>query len=255
VIKFENVSVTYPGGVEALKELNLEIKDGDFIIIVGLSGAGKSTLLRTVNNLVKPSTGTVYLEDKNVTNARKKELKQIRSQIGMIFQTFNLVNRSTVLKNVLTGRLSNISTIRSILGLWPKDQKQMAFEALNQVEILEKAYVRASNLSGGQQQRVGIARALSQKPKVMLADEPVASLDPITSRVVMSYLKKINNELGITTIVNLHFLDLAKEFGDRLIGLRDGKLVFDGNVNDVSDEDFENIYGRSIKSSDLIGDD
>ena len=255
MIKFENVSVTYPGGVEALKNLNLEIKDGDFIIIVGLSGAWKSTLLRTVNNLVKPSTGTVYLEDKNVTNARKKELKQIRSQIGMIFQTFNLVNRSTVLKNVLTGRLSNISTIRSILGLWPKDQKQMACEALNQVEILEKAYVRASNLSGGQQQRVGIARALSQKPKVMLADEPGASLDPITSRVVMSYLKKINNELGITTIVNLHFLDLAKEFGDRLIGLRDGKLVFDGNVNDVSDEDFENIYGRSIKSSDLIGDD
>jgi len=255
MIKFENVSVTYPGGVKALKDLNLEIKDGDFIIIVGLSGAGKSTLLRTVNNLVKPSTGSVYLEDVNVTSAKKKELKQIRSQIGMIFQTFNLVNRSTVLKNVLTGRLSNISTIRSILGLWPKDQKEMAFEALNQVEILEKAYVRASNLSGGQQQRVGIARALSQKPKVMLADEPVASLDPITSRVVMSYLKKINTELGITTIVNLHFLDLAKEFGDRLIGLRDGKLVFDGNVNDVSDEDFENIYGRSIKSSDLIGDD
>ena len=255
MIKFENVSVTYPGGVEALKDLNLEIKDGDFIIIVGLSCAGKSTLLRTVNNLVKPSTGSVYLEGKNVTSAKKKELKKIRSQIGMIFQTFNLVNRSTVLKNVLTGRLSNISTIRSILGLWPKDQKEMAFEALNQVEILEKAYVRASNLSGGQQQRVGIARALSQKPKVMLADEPVASLDPITSRVVMSYLKKINTELGITTIVNLHFLDLAKEFGDRLIGLRDGKLVFDGNVNDVSDEDFENIYGRSIKSSDLIGDD
>ena len=255
MIKFENVSVTYPGGVEALKDLNLEIKDGDFIIIVGLSGAGKSTLLRTVNNLVKPSTGSVYLEGKNVTSAKKKELKKIRSQIGMIFQTFNLVNRSTVLKNVLTGRLSNISTIRSILGLWPKDQKEMAFEALNQVEILEKAYVRASNLSGAQQQRVGIARALSQKPKVMLADEPVASLDPITSRVVMSYLKKINTELGITTIVNLHFLDLAKEFGDRLIGLRDGKLVFDGNVNDVSDEDFENIYGRSIKSSDLIGDD
>ena len=238
-----------------IRDRNLEIKDGDFIIIVGLSGAGKSTLLRTVNNLVKPSTGSVYLEGKNVTSAKKKELKKIRSQIGMIFQTFNLVNRSTVLKNVLTGRLSNISTIRSILGLWPKDQKEMAFEALNQVEILEKAYVRASNLSGGQQQRVGIARALSQKPKVMLADEPVASLDPITSRVVMSYLKKINTELGITTIVNLHFLDLAKEFGDRLIGLRDGKLVFDGNVNDVSDEDFENIYGRSIKSSDLIGDD
>ena len=255
MIKFENVSVTYPGGVEALKDLDLEINEGDFLIIVGLSGAGKSTLLRTINNLVKPSNGVVYLDNKDITNANKKQLKQIRSQIGMIFQTFNLVNRSTVLKNVLTGRLSKVSTIRSVLGLWPKDQKQMAFEALNQVEILEKAYVRASNLSGGQQQRVGIARALSQKPKVMLADEPVASLDPITSRVVMSYLKKINQELGITTIVNLHFLDLAKEFGDRLIGLRDGELVYDGKVDDVSDEDFENIYGRSIKQSDLIGND
>jgi len=255
MIKFENVSVTYPGGVEALKDLDLEINEGDFLIIVGLSGAGKSTLLRTINNLVKPSNGVVFLDNKDITNANKKQLKQIRSEIGMIFQTFNLVNRSTVLKNVLTGRLSKVSTIRSILGLWPKDQKQMAFEALNQVEILEKAYVRASNLSGGQQQRVGIARALSQKPKVMLADEPVASLDPITSRVVMSYLKKINQELGITTIVNLHFLDLAKEFGDRLIGLRDGELVYDGKVNDVSDKDFENIYGRSIKQSDLIGND
>ncbi|NCW59697.1 MAG: phosphonate ABC transporter ATP-binding protein, partial [Proteobacteria bacterium] len=194
MIKFENVNVTYPGGVVALKDINLEIKEGDFIIIVGLSGAGKSTLLRTINNLVKPSSGTVYLEGADVTNAKKKELKLIRSKIGMIFQTFNLVNRSTVLKNVLTGRLSNVSTIKSILGLWPKDEKKLAFEALNQVEILEKAYVRASNLSGGQQQRVGIARALSQKPKVMLADEPVASLDPITSRVVMSYLKKINTE-------------------------------------------------------------
>ena len=255
MIKFENVSVTYPGGVEALKNLDLEINEGDFLIIVGLSGAGKSTLLRTINNLVKPSNGVVFLDNKDITNANKKQLKQIRSEIGMIFQTFNLVNRSTVLKNVLTGRLSKVSTIRSVLGLWPKDQKQMAFEALNQVEILEKAYVRASNLSGGQQQRVGIARALSQKPKVMLADEPVASLDPITSRVVMSYLKKINQELGITTIVNLHFLDLAKEFGDRLIGLRDGELVYDGKVDDVSDEDFENIYGRSIKQSDLIGND
>ena len=255
MIKFENVSVTYPGGVEALKDLNLKINEGDFLIIVGLSGAGKSTLLRTINNLVKPSNGVVFLDNKDITNANKKQLKQIRSEIGMIFQTFNLVNRSTVLKNVLTGRLSKVSTIRSVLGLWPKDQKQMAFEALNQVEILEKAYVRASNLSGGQQQRVGIARALSQKPKVMLADEPVASLDPITSRVVMSYLKKINQELGITTIVNLHFLDLAKEFGDRLIGLRDGELVYDGKVDDVSDEDFENIYGRSIKQSDLIGND
>ena len=177
MIKFENVSVTYPGGVEALKNLDLEINEGDFLIIVGLSGAGKSTLLRTINNLVKPSNGVVFLDNKDITNANKKQLKQIRSEIGMIFQTFNLVNRSTVLKNVLTGRLSKVSTIRSIFGLWPKDQKQLAFEALNQVEILEKAYVRASNLSGGQQQRVGIARSLAVEPDIWFLDEPFSALD------------------------------------------------------------------------------
>ena len=255
MIEFKNVSVTYQGGVKALKNVSLDIPEGDFVIIVGMSGAGKSTLLRTVNNLVKPTGGDVIVDSRNVTNASKKELKYIRSDIGMIFQTFNLVNRSSVLKNVLTGRLSQVSTLRSILGLWPKEDKDIAFESLNKVEILEKAYVRGSNLSGGQQQRVGIARALAQKPKVMLADEPVASLDPITSRVVMKYLKQINQELGITTIVNLHFLDLAKEFGERLIGLKDGELVYDGKVNDVSDQDFENIYGRAIKSSDLLGED
>ena len=255
MIEFKNISVTYPGGVEALKNITLDITEGDFVIIVGMSGAGKSTLLRTVNNLVEPTEGEVLVDSRNVTNASKKELKVIRSDIGMIFQTFNLVNRSSVLKNVLTGRLSQVSTIRSIFGLWPKEDKDIAFESLNKVEILEKAYVRGSNLSGGQQQRVGIARALAQKPKVMLADEPVASLDTITSRVVMKYLKQINQELGITTIVNLHFLDLAKEFGERLIGLKDGELVYDGKVNDVSDQDFENIYGRAIKSSDLLGED
>tara|TARA_Y100000816_G_scaffold290499_1_gene279333 strand:- start:26 stop:796 length:771 start_codon:yes stop_codon:yes gene_type:complete len=255
MIEFKNVSVTYQGGVKALKNVSLDIPEGDFVIIVGMSGAGKSTLLRTVNNLVKPTGGDVIVDSRNVTNASKKELKYIRSDIGMIFQTFNLVNRSSVLKNVLTGRLSQVSTLRSIFGLWPKEDRDIAFESLNKVEILEKAYVRGSNLSGGQQQRVGIARALAQKPKVMLADEPVASLDPITSRVVMKYLKQINQELGITTIVNLHFLDLAKEFGERLIGLKDGELVYDGKVNDVSDQDFENIYGRAIKSSDLLGED
>ena len=255
MIEFKNVSVTYQGGVKALKNVSLEIPEGDFVIIVGMSGAGKSTLLRTINNLVQPTEGDVIVDLRNVTNASKKELKDIRSDIGMIFQTFNLVNRSSVLKNVLTGRLSQVSTLRSIFGLWPKEDKDIAFESLNKVEILEKAYVRGSNLSGGQQQRVGIARALAQKPKVMLADEPVASLDPITSRVVMKYLKQINQELGITTIVNLHFLDLAKEFGERLIGLKDGELVYDGKVNDVSDQDFENIYGRAIKSSDLLGED
>ena len=255
MIEFKNISVTYPGGVKALNNVSLNITEGDFVIIVGMSGAGKSTLLRTINNLVKPTEGEVIVDSRNVRKSSKKEMKSIRSDIGMIFQTFNLVNRSSVLKNVLTGRLSQVSTIRSIFGMWPQKDKDIAFESLNKVEILEKAYVRGSNLSGGQQQRVGIARALAQKPKVMLADEPVASLDPITSRVVMKYLKQINQELGITTIVNLHFLDLAKEFGERLIGLKDGELVYDGKVNDVSDQDFENIYGRAIKSSDLLGED
>tara|TARA_B100000131_G_scaffold188060_1_gene180999 strand:+ start:992 stop:1762 length:771 start_codon:yes stop_codon:yes gene_type:complete len=255
LIKFEKVSVTYPGGVEALKDLDLTINDGEFVIIVGLSGAGKSTLLRTTNGLVMPTSGEVLVNEKKITAANKKELKEIRSKIGMIFQTFNLVNRTTVLKNVLTGRLNAVSTLRSTFGMWPTEDKDIAFKSLQQVEILEKAYVRASNLSGGQQQRVGIARALAQQPNVMLADEPVASLDPVTSRVVMKYLKKINEDLGITTIVNLHFLDLAKEFGERLIGLRDGELVYDGKIADVSDEDFQNIYGRDIKASDFIGDD
>ena len=163
MIKFENVSVTYPGGVKALDNVSLEINEGDFLIIVGMSGAGKSTLLRTVNNLVKPTEGEVFVDSRNVTKANKKELKKIRSDIGMIFQTFNLVNRSSVLKNVLTGRLSQVSTLRSILGLWPNEDKQIAFESLNQVEILEKAYVRGSNLSGGQQQRGWNCKSFSSK--------------------------------------------------------------------------------------------
>ena len=239
-----------------LKKLDESDMDGIILARAGLHrmemGDVITESLDTDTFVPSPGQGILciqYLAD------QKKELKKIRSDIGMIFQTFNLVNRSRVLKNVLTGRLSQVSTIRSITGLWPKEDKQIAFDALERVEILEKAYVRGSNLSGGQQQRVGIARALAQKPKVMLADEPVASLDPVTSRVVMSYLKKINQDLGITTIVNLHFLDLAKEFGTRLIGLREGNLVYDGSVDDVSDADFENIYGRSIKSSDLIGED
>ena len=255
MIKYKNLSVTYPGGVEALKNINLDVEDGEFLIIVGLSGAGKSTLLRTTNGLIMPTIGEVYVDEKEITKASKKELKEIRSNIGMIFQTFNLVNRSSVLKNVLTGRLHSVSTLKSTFGAWPKEDKKIAFECLQQVEILEKAYVRASNLSGGQQQRVGIARALAQHPTVMLADEPVASLDPVTSRVVMKYLKKINEDFGIKTIVNLHFLDLAKEFGERLIGLKDGELVYDGKIADVTDSDFQNIYGRTITSSDFIGED
>jgi phosphonate transport system ATP-binding protein len=176
----------------------------------------------------------------------------MRADIGMIFQGFNLVNRTSVLNNVLMGRLHRVPTWRTLVGLYPKDDIEIAMRALERVEIVEKAYVRASNLSGGQRQRVGIARALAQEPRIILADEPVASLDPPTSHVVMRYLQQINRELGMTTIVNLHFLDLATAYADRIIGLRAGELVFDGSGAEADATVFESIYGRSLTADDTM---
>ncbi len=252
MIRFEDVSVTYRGGVHALKGLDLTVEDGEFVVIVGLSGAGKSTLLRALNGLVPATGGSITVDDTEVVGASVADLRALRSRIGMIFQTFNLVNRTTVLNNVLMGRLGTVPAWRSTLGLWPAEDRERAMQALERVGIVEKAYVRAANLSGGQQQRVGIARALVQEPSLMLADEPVASLDPVTSRQVMGDLRRINRELGITTLVNLHFLDLAREFGSRLVGLRDGELVFDGDIADVDDDTFRDIYGRAITDDDLL---
>jgi phosphonate transport system ATP-binding protein len=253
MITFENASVTYPGGVHALKGVDLQVPDGQMVVVVGLSGAGKSTLIRAVNGLVPLTTGEVRIDDRSVTRATKKELREIRSGIGMIFQSFNLVKRTTVLNNVLLGRLYETPTWRTLTGLYTKDDVERAMVALERVEIVEKAYVRASNLSGGQQQRVGIARALAQEPSIILADEPVASLDPPTSHVVMRDLQRINRELGITVIVNLHFLDLARKYGDRLIGLRDGEVVFDGTGAQADETVFESIYGRSLTAGDVLG--
>jgi len=253
MIRFKNVSVTYRGGVQALRNLNLTIDKGEFVVIVGLSGAGKSTMLRSVNGLVPASSGSITVEGTEVVNASAAEIRNLRSGIGMIFQTFNLVNRTSVINNVLMGRLGRVPAWRSTLGLWSADDRERAMQALERVGIVEKAWVRASNLSGGQQQRVGIARALVQEPSVMLADEPVASLDPVTSRQVMSDLRRINRELGITTLINLHYLDLAQEFGGRLVGLRNGELVFDGDVREVDDQTFMEIYGRAITDQDLVG--
>jgi phosphonate transport system ATP-binding protein len=252
MIRFDNVSVTYRGGVRALRDIDLTIEDGEFVVIVGLSGAGKSTLLRALNGLVPATEGSIDFNGTEVVGASASELRKIRSDIGMIFQTFNLTLRTTVLNNVLMGRLSFVPAWRSTVGLWPPADREMAMQALERVGIVDKAYVRASDLSGGQQQRVGIARALAQEPKVMLADEPVAALDPITSRQVMGDLRRINQDLGITTLVNLHFLDLAREYGRRLIGLRDGALVYDGDIADVDDDTFTEIYGRAITEEDLM---
>jgi phosphonate transport system ATP-binding protein len=252
MIRFENASVTYPGGVQALRNVTLDIEDGQMIVIVGLSGAGKSTLIRAINGLVPITGGDVIVDGQSIRKASPRQLRELRSRIGMIFQTFNLVTRTTVLNNVLLGRLHATSTLRSLVGWYRPEDVEIAMQALERVEIVEKAYVRASNLSGGQQQRVGIARALAQKPKIILADEPVASLDPPTSHVVMRDLQRINRDLGMTTIVNLHFLDLAKVYGQRIIGMRAGNVVFDGAGDGVSESVFRDIYGRSLTADDVL---
>ncbi|MCC6619225.1 MAG: phosphonate ABC transporter ATP-binding protein [Chloroflexi bacterium] len=253
MIRFEDASVTYPGGVQALKGVTLEIPDGQMVVIVGLSGAGKSTLIRAINGLVPLTGGDVTVDGVSVRHANARQLRQIRSKIGMIFQTFNLVKRTSVLNNVLMGRLHTTGTFRSLLAWYRPADVEIAMRALERVDVVEKAYVRASNLSGGQQQRVGIARALAQEPTILLADEPVASLDPPTSHVVMRDLQRINRDLGITTIVNLHFLDLARMYGERIIGMRAGEVVYDGPGEQADEKVFRDIYGRSLTAEDLMG--
>ncbi|MEE1107098.1 phosphonate ABC transporter ATP-binding protein [Macrococcoides canis] len=252
-IIFKDVNKVYPNGHIGLDNVNLEINKGEFIVIVGLSGAGKSTLLRSINRLHEISSGDISIDGVSVTQAKGNKLLMMRRNIGMIFQSFNLVKRSSVIRNVLSGRVGYHPTWKMVLGLFPKKDKQIALEALDRVNIVEKAYNRADELSGGQQQRVSIARALAQEPKIILADEPVASLDPLTTKQVMDDLKRINQELGITIIVNLHFVDLAREYATRIIGLRAGKVVFDGPVEQATDNAFSHIYGREVKDEELMG--
>ncbi|MGX7417533.1 phosphonate ABC transporter ATP-binding protein [Carnobacterium gallinarum] len=246
IISFKNVSKVYPNGVQGLKNLNIEIKKGEFVIVVGLSGAGKSTMLRSINRLHEISQGDIQIDGQSITHAKGKNLRLIRRDIGMIFQSFNLVKRSSVLRNVLTGRVAYHSTFKTMFGLFPKEDKEMAYKALKRVNLAEKVYTRADELSGGQQQRVSIARALSQEPKIILADEPVASLDPLTTAKVMDDLRRINQDLGITIVVNLHSVELARQYGTRIIGLRDGEVVFDGPVAEATDETLRGIYGEKI---------
>ncbi|ULL14115.1 phosphonate ABC transporter ATP-binding protein [Paenibacillus sp. H1-7] len=253
MIQFQNVSKVYPNGTIGLKHINLTIHPGEFVVIVGLSGAGKSTLLRSMNRLHEITDGQILIDGRSITNARGAELRRMRRDIGMIFQSFNLVKRVSVLRNVLSGRVGYHSTLRTLLRMFPKEDIELCMKALERVNIREKAYSRADELSGGQQQRVSIARALAQEAKIILADEPVASLDPLTTRQVMDDLKRINQDLGITTVVNLHFIDLAREYATRIIGLRAGEVVFDGPVAEATDEKFSEIYGRAIKKDELLG--
>lgn len=251
-ITFRGVGVSYPGGARGLHDIDLRIPAGEMVAVVGLSGAGKSTLVRSINGLVPITEGEIAVGDRHLPAARGSELRELRSEIGMVFQSFNLARRTTVLNNVLMGRLHTAPTWRTLLGAWTKDDVELAMQALERVGIVDKAYVKAGNLSGGQQQRVAIARTLAQQPKVVLADEPVASLDPPTSHTVMRDLERINAELGITVVVNLHFLDLARRYGRRLIGLRGGRIVFDGTGEDADEQVFADIYGRSLTGEDVL---
>ncbi|WP_277260855.1 phosphonate ABC transporter ATP-binding protein [Peptoniphilus lacrimalis] len=246
MIKFTNVDKVYPGGFKALKDVNLEIKDGEFVAIIGRSGAGKSTLIRTINKMHDITGGSLTVGDINVSSLKGKELRKFRRNVGMIFQSFNLVDRMSVINNVLTAFVPELSPIRSIFGIYPKEYKIKALESLEKVDILDKAYVRADNLSGGQQQRVALARTLAYNPNIILADEPVASLDPINARSVMSYFKRINEEMKITILLNIHHVDLALEYATSVIGIKDGQIIYHGASKDVNDKILTQIYGDSI---------
>jgi len=244
LLKIEHLSKTYEDGTRALIDVSFEVQDREFVVLIGLSGSGKSTLLRCINRLVEPTGGRVIWNGADVTAASGGELRQIRRSIGMIFQQFNLVKRSSVVSNVLSGRLGYVPTFPSVLSWFDKENRQMALRSLERVGIVDKAFNRADALSGGQQQRVGIARALMQQPKLMLADEPVASLDPATSHSVMKYLEQLNKEDGITVLCSLHFLSLARRYGTRIIALKAGQIVYDGLPRDIDEKRFKEIYGE-----------
>ncbi len=251
MIEFTDVNVVYPGGHRGLKDVNLTIGSGELVVVVGLSGAGKSTLIRAINGLVPYTSGTLKIGDDVVDPRSKGKLRALRSRVGMVFQSFNLVTRISVLSNVLVGRCSATPTWRSLLGWYRPEDKEIAFQSLERVGIVDKAYNRASALSGGQQQRVAIARVLAQDPEVILADEPVASLDPPTAHMVLQDLRRINRELGITTVINLHHLDMARRYADRVIGMRAGEIVFDGTVEEATDAAIEEVYQRSLTAEDV----
>ena len=232
--------------MKGLSHINLTIGDGEFVSIIGLSGAGKSTLLRSINRLNDVTEGEITIEGVSLTKAGKKELRKIRRRIGMISQQFNLVKRSTVQKNVLSGRLGYYSTWKSILGLFSKEDYERTKDALERVDLQDKLHSRCDELSGGQQQRVSIARTLVQQADIILADEPVASLDPVTTQKIMKDLQNINTTLGKTVIVNIHSVELARSFSTRIIALKAGEIVFDGAPEELTDERLIAIYGRKI---------
>jgi phosphonate transport system ATP-binding protein len=244
MLEIQDVAKVYDDGTMGLDGVSFTVAEGEFLVIIGLSGSGKSTLLRCINRLIEPTSGRIVWDGVDITAAAPAELRRIRREIGMIFQQFNLVKRSSVLRNTLSGRLGYVGTMPSILGRWSAEDRAAAMANLELVGIADKARKRADELSGGQQQRVGIARALMQEPRLLLADEPVASLDPATSHGVLDYIRMLNQERGVTVLCSLHFLSLAREYGTRIIALKDGRMVFDGHPRDIDEVRFREIYGE-----------
>lgn len=247
MLKVENLTKIYDGGIRALDNVSFEVEKGEFLAIIGLSGSGKSTLLRCINRLIEPTEGTVTWDGVDITNASQEELRRIRRRIGMVFQHFNLVNRSKVLTNVLAGRLGYSNPALSVVNRFSKADMDKAYAQLARVGLEEKATARADELSGGQQQRVGVARAMMQDPEIMLADEPVASLDPVLAHSIMQYLERINQDDGVMVLCSLHFLDLVHQYADRVIALNEGKLVFEGSPQEIDDKRFKEIYGKEAE--------
>lgn len=243
MLHVEHLTKVYPNGTVALKDVNLTVRDGELLAVIGLSGSGKSTLLRCINGLIRPTAGRILWDDTDITAASPRELRRVRRRIGMVFQHFNLVKRSTVMTNVLSGRLGYVSPARSLVGLWSREDRARARLSLERMGIADKAHQRADALSGGQQQRVGIARALMQEPELILADEPVASLDPVLSHSILRYLEELNQE-GITVLCSLHFLDLVHRYATRVIALNEGEVVFEGLPAEIDHARFKQIYGE-----------
>jgi phosphonate transport system ATP-binding protein len=252
LLRVEHLTKVYPNGTVALKDVSFTVRDGEFLAVIGLSGSGKSTLLRCINRLIEPTSGKVYWNDVDVTALSGAELRKVRRQFGMVFQQFNLVKRSSVMTNVLAGRLGYGNAWASLLGWFPKEDHARARRNLERLGIGDKANVRADSLSGGQQQRVGIARALMQEPQLILADEPVASLDPVLSHSILKHLEQLNKEDRITVLCSLHFLDLVHRYATHAIGLKDGVKVFDGLPREIDDARFKEIYGQEAERVEIV---
>jgi phosphonate transport system ATP-binding protein len=247
MLEIKNLTKIYEDGTVAVRDVSFSVEEGEFLIIIGLSGSGKSTLLRCINRLIEPTEGQILWNDVDITAADAANLRKIRRKIGMVFQHFNLVRRSTVMTNVLGGRLGYVRQWSSVLHQFPRRDREKALAALKRLGIDDQAHKRADELSGGQQQRVGIARALMQDPEMILADEPVASLDPVLAHSILDHLQELNQEEDMTILCSLHYLDLIQEYASRVIGLREGRIVYRGTREEIramTDQEFKEIYGE-----------